>query len=158
MRVPFLRPNTSYAAKRKLITSPHTGNVVKNLAFGVGILIMAVGAAAILVPAGLAWIAQHSVTPGAFHVIAAVRVTLGLALISVASVSRAPRTLRILGYLILVAGVATALTGLAGIERARVMIEWWLKQGSGVIRLTGALVLALGGFITFACAPIRRAA
>ena len=109
-------------------------------------------------PAGFVWIAQHSVTPGALYVIAAVRVTLGLVLISVASVSRVPRALRILGYLILVAGVATALTGLAGIERARVMTEWWLKQGSGVIRLTGALVLALGGFIAFACAPIRRAA
>ena len=109
-------------------------------------------------PAGLVWIAQHSVTPGAFYVIAAVRVTLGLVLISVASASRAPRTLRVLGYLILLAGMATALTGFAGIERARIMIEWWLKQGSGVIRLTGALVLALGGFITFACAPIRRAA
>jgi hypothetical protein len=110
------------------------------------------------VPAGLAWITKHSVTPGAFYVIAAVRVTLGLVLISVAPDSRAPRTLRVLGYLILLAGIATALTGLAGIERARIMIEWWLKQGSGVIRLTSALVLALGGFIAFACAPIRRSA
>jgi len=119
---------------------------------------MAVGAAAILVPAGLAWIAQHSVTPGAFHVIAAVRVTLGLALISVASVSRAPKTVRVLGYLILIAGITTALTGLVAIERARAIIEWWLQHGSGVVRLTGVLVLALGGFVAYACAPTRRAA
>ena len=109
-------------------------------------------------PAGLVWIAQHSVTPGAFYVIAAVRVTLGLVLISVASASRAPQTLRVLGYLILLAGVATALTGLVGIERARVIVEWWLKQGFGVVRLTCVLVLALGAFVAYACAPARRAA
>ena len=43
--------------------------------------------------------------------------------------------------------------GLLGIERARAIIEWWLQQGSGVVRLTGVLVLALGGFVAFACAP-----
>ncbi|MCM3878014.1 MAG: hypothetical protein NEA02_16555 [Thermoanaerobaculia bacterium] len=122
-----------------------------------GALIAAIGAVGVLVPAGLVWIAQHSVSPGAFYVIATVRVALGLVLISVASVSRVPRILRILGYFILLAGVATALTGLVGIERVRVMIEWWLAQGPGVIRLTGALVLAFGGFVAFACTPNRRA-
>jgi len=130
---------------------PHTSDILKNIAFVVGILILAVGAVGILVPAGLVWIAQHSLSPGAFYVIAAVRVALGLVLISVASASRAPRTLRVLGYLILLAGVATALTGLVGIERARVIVEWWLKQGFGVVRLTGVLVLALGAFVAYAC-------
>jgi len=123
-----------------------------------GALIAAIGLVGVLVPAGLVWIAQHSVTPGAFYVIASVRVALGLVLISVASVSRVPQLLRVLGYFILLAGVATALTGLAGIERARLIVEWWLAQGPGVIRLTSALVLALGGFVAFACAPNRRAA
>ena len=41
---------------------------------------------------------------------------------------------------------------------ARGAIEWWLQQGSSVLRLTGVLVLALGGFVAYACAPIRRAA
>ena len=123
-----------------------------------GALIAAVGAVGVLVPAGLVWLAQHSVTSGAFYVIAAVRVALGTVLISVAAISRVPRLLRGFGYFILLAGVATALTGLAGIERARVIVEWWLAQGPGVIRLTGAFVLALGCFVAFACAPNRRAA
>jgi hypothetical protein len=123
-----------------------------------GALVAAIGAMGVLVPAGLVWIAQHSVTPGAFYVIATVRVALGIALIAVAPVSRVPRLLRVVGYFVLLAGVATALMGLAGIERARVMVEWWLAQGPGVIRLTGALVLVLGGFLAFACAPSRRAA
>ena len=130
---------------------------MKTLAFGVALVIMAVGAVGILVPSGLVWIAQHSVTSGAFYIIATVRVAFGLVLISVAPLSRAPRTLRVFGYFILIAGIATALIGLLAIERARAIVEWWLQQGSGGVRLTGVVVLALGGFLTYACAPARRA-
>jgi hypothetical protein len=132
-------------------------DIVKTLAFAIGLLIGAVGAAGIIAPSGLAWIAEHFVSSGAFYIIATVRVAFGLVLISVASVSRAPRTLRVLGYLILIAGITTALTGLAALERARAIIDWLLQQGSGVVRLTGVVVLALGGLVAWACSA-RRAA
>ena len=128
---------------------------MKTLAFVFGLCISAVGAVGILAPSGLVWLAQHFVTPGAFYVIATVRIAFGLILISVASASRAPKALRVLGYVILILGITTALTGLVAIERARGTIEWWLQQGSGVFRLTGVLVLALGGFVAHACAPTR---
>jgi uncharacterized membrane protein len=131
---------------------------VKTIAFVIGLLIGAVGAVSIIAPSGLVWTAEHSVTSGVFYVIATVRIAFGLVLISVASVSRAPKTLRVLGYLILIAGITTALMGLVAIERAHTIIEWWLRQGSGVIRLTGIPVLALGSFVAYACAPTRRAA
>jgi hypothetical protein len=127
-------------------------------AFVIGLLIGAVGAAGVIAPSGLVWIADHFVSPGAFYVIATVRVAFGVVLISVASASRAPRTLRVLGYLILIAGITTALTGLVAIERARTIIDWWVRQGSGVVRLTGLVVLAVGGFVAYACASARRAA
>ena len=133
-------------------------DIVKTLSFVIGLLIVAVGAVGIIAPSGLVWIAEHSVTSGAFYVIATVRVAFGLILISVASVSRAPKTLRVLGYLILIAGITTALTGLVAIERAHAIIEWWLRQGSGVVHLTGIPLLAFGGFVAYACAPARRAA
>jgi hypothetical protein len=131
---------------------------VKTLAFVIGLCIAAVGVGGMLAPSSLLWIAQHSVTPGAFYLIAAVRVLFGLVLISAASASRAPRTLRIVGYVIVVAGLATALTGLVGIERARTIIDWWLQQGAGIIRLTSVVLVALGGFVAYACVPVRRAA
>ena len=131
-------------------------DTVKNLAFVVALLILAVGAVGILVPSGLVWIGQHSVTSSAFYIIGTVRGAFGLVLISVASVSRAPKALRVLGYLILIAGITTALTGLVAMERARAIIEWWLQQGSGLGRLASVLLLALGGFIAYACAPARR--
>jgi hypothetical protein len=131
---------------------------VKNLAFVVALLILAVGAVGVLVPSRLVWIAHFSVTSGAFYLIAAVRVALGLVLISVASASRAPKTLRVLGYFILIAGIATALMALVAMDRARVFIEWWLQQGAGIIRLACVLVLAIGAFLVYALAPARRAA
>ena len=80
-------------------------DIVKTLAFVIGLLIGAVGAAGMIAPSGLVWIANHFVSPGAFYVIATVRVAFGVVLISVASVSRAPKALRVLGYLILIAGI-----------------------------------------------------
>jgi hypothetical protein len=115
-------------------------------------------AVGILAPSGLVWPAQLFVTPGPFYVIATIRIAFGLILISVASASRAPKALRVLGYVILILGITTALTGLAAIGRARGAIEWWLQQGSSVFRLTGVLVLVLGGFVAYVCAPSRRAA
>jgi hypothetical protein len=46
----------------------------------------------------LVWIAQQFVTSDAFYVIATVRIAFGLVLISGASASRAPKALRVLGY------------------------------------------------------------
>ena len=146
------------AAEARALIWRREQDTMKTLACGVALVIMAVGTAGVLVPSGLVWIAQHSVTSGAFYAIATVRVAFGLVLISVASVSRAPKTLRVLGYLIMLAGITTALTGLAAIDRARTIIEWWLQRGPGVVRLTGVLVVALGGFVAYACAPARRAA
>ena len=132
---------------------------MKTLAFVFGLCILAVGAGGIFAPSGLVWIAQHFVvTSEAFYGLATVRVAFGLVLISVASASRAPKALRVLGYVILIAGIMTALMGLVGIGRARASIECWLQQGSSVVRLTGVLILALGSFVAYACAPARRAA
>jgi hypothetical protein len=133
-------------------------DVVKNLAFVVGLGIFTVGGIGILAPSVLVWIAQHSVTSGVFYLVAIVRVAFGLALISVASASRVPKAVRVLGYVILIAGITTALTGLLAIGRARAIIDWWLQQRLSVVRLTGVLVLALGGFVAYACAPARRGA
>jgi hypothetical protein len=129
---------------------------VKTLAFVFGLCIATVGAVGTLAPSGLVWVAQNSLTSGAFYVVATVRVAFGLLLISVARASRAPKALRVLGYVIVIAGIATALMGLLGIGRARAMIEWWLQLGSGVVRLTGVLILALGAFVAYACAPAQR--
>jgi hypothetical protein len=131
---------------------------MKTLAFAFGLCIATFGAIGILAPSVPLWSAQHFVTSGAFYVIATIRLAVGLVLISVSSVSRTPKMLRVLGYVLVIAGITTALTGLVAIERARVIIDWWLQQGSIVVRLTCVLIMVFGGFIAYACAPARRAA
>jgi len=58
------------------------------------------------------------------------------------------------GVIPLVAAIATPFVG----ERAPAIIEWWSQQGSGLVRLSVVRLLALGGFVAYACAPARRAA
>jgi|SRR5262245_58052605 len=136
------------------------GNALRTVAFVCGLLISAVGAVGILAPPSLGWIAQKFVTSGAFafYGIATIRIAFGLLLIWAAPASHAPKALRILGYVIVILGITTALTTLVAIGPAQDSIEWWLPQGFGVFRLTAVLILALGGFIAWACAPARRAA
>jgi hypothetical protein len=129
---------------------------MKILAFCIALFIMAVGILGVAVPTSVVWIAQHSATPGAFYLIAAIRVAFGVILISVASASRAPKTLCIFGYLILLAGIATALTSLMAMDHARAVITWWLQQRFGVFRVTGLVLVVFGGFIAYACAPAQR--
>jgi len=128
---------------------------MKTLAFVMSLVIIAVGAVGILAPRALVWIAQHSLAPVELYSVAAVRVGFGLLLVSVASASRAPKTLRVVAFIPLVAGIATPFVG---IERAQTVIEWWTHQRSGVVRLTAVPLLALGGFIAYACVAARRAA
>ena len=132
------------------------GDVVKTVAFVFGLYISAFGAVGILVPSCLVWLAQQFVTSGVFYVVATVRIAFGLVLISAASTSRVPKAIRVLGYVILILGITTALTGLVAIEQAQGATEWWLQQGSGLERLTAVFLLALGGFVAYACTPVRR--
>jgi hypothetical protein len=128
-------------------------DIVKTIAFVIGLIIITVGAVGILAPSGLMWLAHYSVTPVKLYIIAAFRVAFGFLLISVASASRAPKALRVFAFIPLASGIATPFVGA---ESAPGFIEWWSQQGSGLVRLTGVLLLAFGGFVAYACAPARR--
>jgi hypothetical protein len=80
---------------------------MKTLAFVMSLVIIAVGAVGILAPRALVWIAQHSLAPAELYSVAAVRVAFGLLLVSVASGSRAPKTLRVVAFIPLVASLRT---------------------------------------------------
>jgi len=130
------------------------------VAFRCGLCISAVGIAGIVLPAALVWIARRFVTSGAsgFYVVATIRIAFGLILISAASASRAPKGLRVLGGVIVMLGVVTALAGSVAVEPSRAAIDWWEQQSSAIVRLTSAVVLTLGISVAYACAPPRRAA
>src|ERR1051325_2881017 len=98
------------------------GNAVKTLVFVVGLVIIAIGAVGIVAPSVLLWIAQHPVTTVELYLIAGGRVAVGSLLLAVAATSRAPRTLRVLGAIAVIAGIATPFLGVA---RVQLMVDWF---------------------------------
>ena len=85
-------------------------------------------------------------TPGGLYAAGAVRVAMGLVLILAASSSRWPRTLRALGAVMCLQGLAANLLGL---ERARAILEWEAMH-TALLRAGAVVALVTSGFIAFA--------
>ncbi len=115
--------------------------------------VAALGALGLLSPMRLIDIVQHFQSLAGLYAAAALRVILGLALFFAAPASRSPKILRILGIIILAAGLITPLFGL---ERAHRLMDWWSGQGVMVMRVWAALALALGLFLAYAVTPNLR--
>jgi len=120
----------------------------------VALFAIVVGVVGIFTPDSLVTIGWYVVTPVGLAAIAALRVAIGLVLMLVAPISRVPRTLRVVGAVVLVAGRAPPLFG---VERTRAILDWEATHGPALIRVVAGLVLAIGGFIAFAVATGRRA-
>ena len=120
------------------------------IAMAVGFFMAAVGALGIAAPSVLLEFARSLQSPGALYVIAAVRIVLGVVLILAAPDSRMPRTLRVLGAFIILAGLATPFFG---VDRSRGMTEWWTTQGSGAARAWPIIAIGVGLFISYISAP-----
>jgi hypothetical protein len=92
------------------------------IALGLSLFFAALGALGMVSPLRLLGVARHFQSPVGLYAAAALRVLLGAALFFAAPTSSAPTVVRILGILILVAGVITPLFGL---ERFRRLLNWW---------------------------------
>ena len=107
----------------------------------------------VLTPDQMIAAGSYLLTPFGLLVIAAARIGIGLVLILAASKSRAPGALRVIGVVVLVAGVATPFFG---VERSWAVADWAATHGHLLPRLAGGLLLALGAFIAFAVRAPRR--
>ena len=85
-------------------------------------------------------------TPVGLYTAAAVRIAMGLVLILCAPTSRAPTTLRALGAVVCMQGLAATLFGP---DRARAILEWEAIHPA-LLRVGAVVALAAGGFIAFA--------
>ena len=127
---------------------------MKYLAMIIGLLITGIGILSMAAPSVPLQFAQSLLTPNALYVIGAVRVCFGLLLVWVARGSRAPKVLRVLGVLVVVAGV---ITPFFGVERSRAVLDWWSSQGAMFMRVVMGIAVAFGVFVIYAVAPHRRA-
>jgi len=91
-------------------------------------------------------------TPVGLYMAGAVRVAMGLVVILSAPASRAPRTLRALGAVMCMQGLAATLLGP---DHARAILEWETMQGNALLRVGAAVALAAGGIMAFAVTGYR---
>ncbi len=119
------------------------------VAFALSLLIAALGGLGVVSPDRLVDVVRRFQTPTGLYVAAAIRIVLGVALFFAAPTSRAPELLRVLGVVILVAGLITPMFGL---DRFRRLLEWWLSLGAGFRRAWAAITLVLGLLLAYAVA------
>ena len=115
----------------------------------VALFIVVVGMVGIVSPDSLTTVRrQYFATPVGLYVAGAVRVVMGLVLILVARVSRAPKILRTLGAVMCAQGLAATLLGL---DRAQAILEWEVMHPA-LLRAGAVVALASGGFVALAVA------
>jgi hypothetical protein len=119
----------------------------------VGVVIIGAGVVGVVSPDVILTVGQYSLTPTGLYAIAALRVAFGLVFALAAPGSRAPKTLLVLGILVVGAGVTTALLG---VERARAIYDVFSAQDLSVIRLLFMLIVVIGCLVTYAVSGQKR--
>jgi len=117
---------------------------MKAIALIIALMMVSLGLTGVLWPEALMQLANFSFTRSGLYVAAAVRIVMGALLFFAASSTRTPKTVRVIGLIILVAGIATALIPA---ERALAMKDWWVARGPDTLRIAACFPLAVGIFI-----------
>ena len=121
----------------------------------VGLFIVAIGMFGVAAPHGLLTAVGSILTPFGLYLVAALRIVFGVVLVLAAPSSRAPKVLRLLGFIMLVAGLTTPFFG---VDRASAMLDWWAARGPAFMRLWAGFAVAFGALVVYAVAPRRHAA
>src|ERR1700730_1944587 len=109
------------------------------LALVTGVLVLLVGAIGVAAPDVFLSVGRSVITPGGLYAIAALRIALGLVFLLAAPASRAPRTLRVFGVLVIIAGLTTPWFGVA---RSLAVLDWWASVGPSLRRLEAGVAVA----------------
>ena len=121
---------------------------MRSAAFLVALFAIVVGIVGVVSPDSVMTVRRlYFSTPVGLYTAGAVRVAMGLVVILSAPASRAPKTLRALGAVMCMQGLAATLFGP---DRARAILEWEAMQGAALLRVGAAVALATGGFVAFA--------
>ncbi len=128
---------------------------MRPLALLVALIMIVIGAVLVVAPENMMVVRPYVMTSAGLWAIGALRVGMGLVLMAVATTSRAPGAMRVLGIVLVVAGV---MTPLIGVERVEHIADWGLAQGPGLWWGVAAILMGIGSFIAFAVAGSRRPA
>jgi hypothetical protein len=120
---------------------------MKSVALGLSVLMVVACLVVLAAPDTVVGITQAWLTPNGLLAIGALRVVLGLVLVVGAPASRAPMTVRMLGGVVIIAGLTTPWLG---VDRARAIVDWWSGQGVVTMRVSAACAVALTGLLVYA--------
>jgi hypothetical protein len=126
---------------------------MRYLAWAVALFLAAAGVAGLVAPDWVMSLRSIAATQGGLLGIAVLRSAIGIVLIMAAPRSRAPKALQAAGALLLLAGMATPLFGVA---RSKAVIDWEAAQGPMLIRAWALVVVALSGALAFVVKPVRH--
>jgi hypothetical protein len=129
--------------------------ILKIVASLLSLVIAGLGVVGLVAPAVLLEFGRSLLAPPALYWVAAVRVVFGALLVIVATQSRMPRTLQVIGAVIVVVGI---LTPLFGTERVGEIFAWISAQSSSLVRAVAVLPLGIGLFFVGAINTHRRVA
>src|SRR6185436_6396511 len=122
----------------------------------IGALVILVSAISFAVPDLKLSLERSAMTPTGLYAMAVLRIAIGLVFVFAAPASRAPRTLRVLGLVVIIAGLTTPWFG---VTRARAVVDWLAAAGPLLMRVDAAAGMALGAFLVYVFrTPTRRAA
>jgi hypothetical protein len=131
------------------------GLAMRWLGIVIGALVILASAISFAVPDQRLSLERSVMTPTGLYAIAALRIAIGLVFVFAAPASRAPRTLRVLGLIVIMAGLSTPWFGVA---RARAVVNWLASAGPLLMRLDAVVGMALGGFLMYVFrTPTQRA-
>jgi hypothetical protein len=128
---------------------------MKQLALVISAFVAIMGAIGLIRPEALLRVAHFVETPTGLYAAAGLRIVLGIALLIAAPASRAPTVIRIVGAIVLVAGL---MMPFLGPDRVRAIVDWWSSQGRFVMRAGSGFALAFGSFLVWALFPRSHAA
>ena len=116
----------------------------------VGLAVAGVGLTGLVAPSLLLDFGRSLLTQNGLYAVAAVRVVLGLLLLFGARTSRMPQTLRVIGGVVILAGL---LTPLFGVTRSEAMFGWLSSQGPAFVRVIALFAIAFGALVVYAGTP-----
>ena len=116
------------------------------LGLAIGTLVMLASAISFAAPDLRLSLERSVMTPAGLYAIAALRIAIGLVFVLAAPASRAPRTLRVLGLIVIIAGL---MTPWFGVGRAQAVLNWWTTAGPLWRRLDAGVGMAIGGFLVY---------
>jgi hypothetical protein len=121
----------------------------------IGALVMLVSAISVTAPDLRLSLERSVITPAGLYAMAAMRIAIGLVFVLAAPASRAPRTLRVLGLIVIIAGLTTPWFG---VTRAQAVLDWLDSAGPLLMRLDAGVGMALGAFLVYVFrTPTRQA-